>query len=60
MLVEVNLRTGRDAIRTLPETGEWVAVESQQYFLSNGAYYQAFYSGDGLVYQVVENPRSST
>jgi len=42
----------------IPRTAEMVKVKGQQYFHYHDIYYQAFYSGSGLVYKVVEDPNS--
>ena len=42
----------------IPRTAEMVKVEGQQYFVYHDIYYQAFYSGSGVVYKVVEDPNS--
>lgn len=45
-------------VQQLPRTAEMVAVKSQQYVVYNDIYYQALYSGSGIVYKVVEDPRN--
>lgn len=46
------------AVSTIPGRAELETVNKQQYFDLDGVYYQAFYSGSGLVYKVVEDPHS--
>ena len=43
-------------VSTLPHEGDWVKANNQQYYKSGGVYYQALYSGNGVVYKVVEDP----
>ena len=43
-------------VATIPGSAELETVGGQQYFDLDGVYYQAFYSGSGLVYKVVEDP----
>jgi len=45
-------------VSTIPGRAELVTVDKQQYFDLDGVYYQAFYSDNGLVYKVVEDPQS--
>jgi hypothetical protein len=44
-------------VKQLPYAAEMVKVKGQQYFAYNDIYYQALYSGSGIVYKVVEDPR---
>lgn len=45
-------------VRIAPDGAELITVNGQQYLQTGDAYYQALYSGNGLVYKVVEDPRS--
>jgi len=45
-------------VSTIPGRSQLETVGGQQYFDLDGVYYQAFYSGSGLVYKVVEDPQS--
>lgn len=46
-------------VRTAPEGAELIKVGGLQYFQVGDTFYQALYSGNGLVYKVVEDPRAS-
>ena len=43
-------------VTSLPNQAELITVDRQQLFQVGDAYYQALYSGNGLVYKVVEDP----
>lgn len=45
-------------VRGLPDAAELVTVGRQQYLLFKDIYYQALFSGSGVVYKVVEDPHS--
>lgn len=45
-------------VNQLPQSAEIEKVGNVQYFVYNDVYYQALYGGGGVVYQVVEDPRS--
>lgn len=45
-------------VKNIPASAEMVKVKGQQYFVYHEIYYQAFYSGSGVVYRVVEDPNS--
>ncbi len=47
-------------IRTPPDGAELVTVNGKQYLQTPDAYYLALYSGNGLVYKVVEDPHPSS
>lgn len=43
-------------VKQVPRNAEMVTVGNQQYFVYNDIYYQALYSGSGIIYKVVEDP----
>lgn len=45
------------SVRQIPDGADLITVNGQQYLQSGDVYYQALYSGNGLVYKVVEIPQ---
>jgi hypothetical protein len=43
-------------VQQIPGDAQMIKVQGQQYFVYNDIYYQALYSGSGIVYKVVEEP----